>query len=137
MTYIVLGCIVYGSLSGTLPQRSETVEMLASAPLIVLVCFLLSYLKGLNLLLLICAATLLYCVRRHTFKPAVKSGPTFKANKKAPPLVVESASLPDTTAEESAKLEEEAAKKVFWQSSPDKQSNVYSFPKTSTRQAAK
>jgi hypothetical protein len=103
--------------------------MLASAPLIVLVCFLLSYLKGLNLLLLICAATTLYCIRRHTFKPAIKV-------KKAAAPTVELA-LPPAPAVQSADAEEEAAKKVFWQSSTDKQSNVYSFPKSSTRQAVK
>jgi hypothetical protein len=105
--------------------------MLASAPLIVLVCFLLSYLKGLNLLVLICAATLLYCVRRHTFKPAIKA-------KKISQTGVELALPPAPTAQTAEPhLEEEAAKKVFWQSSPDKQSNVYSFPKSSTRQAVK
>jgi len=76
-------------------------------------------------------------VRRHTFKPAIKVGPsTIKASKKVSPLIVESSALPDATVE-AAKLEEEAANKVFWQTSPDKQSNVYSFPKSSTRQAAK
>ncbi len=46
--------------------------MLASAPLIVLVCLLLSYLKGQHVLYLICVVAILYCVRRHTFKPAAK-----------------------------------------------------------------
>jgi len=114
--------------------------MLASAPLIVLVCFVLSYLKGLNLLLLICAATLLYCVRRHTFKPAIKVNPTVKTSKKVAPFVIESAAPqpdPSVEAAQAAQMEEEAARKVFWQSSSDQQSNVYSFPKSSTRQAAK
>jgi hypothetical protein len=103
--------------------------MLASAPLIVLVCLLLSYLKGMSLLVLICAITLLYCVRRHTFKPAPKPKALNRIlMEKAAKAVVE---VP-TAAEE-----DEAARKVFWQSSEDKLSNIYEFPKSSSRQAVK
>jgi len=112
--------------------------MLASAPLIVLVCFLLSYLKGLSLLLLICAATTLYCIRRHTFKPAIKPA-NVKAKNPAQqtidiaPLMAAVAPVPAPSPEQ----QDEDAKKVFWQASSEKQSNVYTFPKTSTYTAAK
>jgi hypothetical protein len=103
--------------------------MLASAPLIVLVCLLLSYLKGMNLLVLICAITLLYCVRRHTFKPAPKPKALNRIlMEKAAKAVVEIPTIDE---------EEEAAKKVFWQSSDDQPSNIYQFPKSSSRQVVK
>jgi hypothetical protein len=46
--------------------------MLGSAPLIVLICLVLAFLKGQHILYVLCFATLLYCIRRHTFKPAPK-----------------------------------------------------------------
>jgi hypothetical protein len=113
------------------PQIERRLKMLASAPLIVLICLLLSYLKGMSLLVLICAITLLYCVRRHTFKPAPKQK-ALNMNRmlleKAAKAVTETPTVDE---------EDEAAKKVFWQSSEDKLSNIYQFPKSSSRQAVK
>jgi hypothetical protein len=102
--------------------------MLASAPLIVLLCFLLSYLKGLNLLLLFCAATLLYCVRRHTFKPAART----RRVSKSPPIKTYPEQVGNAPIGPIGPMDERAMK-IFWQSGETGKSNVYSFVKSLTR----
>jgi hypothetical protein len=96
--------------------------MLSSAPLIVLICLVLAFLKGQYILYVVCFATLLYCIRRHTFKPAQKRA----AYRKAETGVV-------TTLPNSIPLDVVPAEAPKTQRNSIEASNVVAFPNATPR----
>jgi hypothetical protein len=106
--------------------------MLALAPLIALLCLLLSYLKGLNLLLLVCAATFLHCIRRHTFNSAGKSTgrSIVKATTKPQKTIGMLATTQSQAPPKAVSYNDDAAMRAFWQLPESDGRGRFAMPKS-------